>query len=803
MADPGDAAARIAELERRIATVEAENRALRASTSWRLTAPLRRLGRLLEDLARLFGGRRHILTPARLFGLEEVGAGRYRGTDIRPFMLMASDRGSLPRGWVRLSYRFKAGDRVVTPSLFADPGGGTTEGDRKRLPPTEGQAVTCHLRLPDTVRAIRLDPINWKGDFEMDPVAVVEINRLGLGAALLLRQLREEGIAALLGRWRRGGLAGLKEYLARQATRAIDNYENWRDLFWTLSEADAAAIRLHVETLENRPTFSVVMPTYNSDPALLRAAIDSVRDQLYPHWELCIADDASTRPEVGRLLAEMRAADARIKVAVRETNGHIAAASNTALELATGDYVALLDHDDLLTPDALYWMALEIAAHPDAAILFSDEDKIDEGDRLFAPFFKPDWSPELALSQNCVNHLGVYRRDEVEAVGRFRDAFHGSQDYDLLLRIVERVGEDRIRHVPVVLYHWRTGRGSIASGGAAKVYAHDAARRAIADHLARTGQPGRVEATPDGYGHRVVVPPPEPAPRVSVVVPTRDRVELLRLCVEGLRDGTDYPDWELIVVDNGSEQAQTLRYLDTLRADARIRILRDDGPFNYSRLNNRAVAEGTGALVLLLNNDIEPIGRDWLAEMVGQLSRPGVGVVGAKLYFPDDTVQHAGVVTGIGGVAGHFDKRLPREADGYFSRPNLIHNASAVTGACLLTSRAIWEAVGGLDEAELPVAFNDVDFCLKVRALGHRVVVTPHAELYHHESVSRGTDTSPEKLARFRREMAVMRQRWGDALDRDPYWNPNLHIDSEQPVFGFPPRIDKPWRRFLDRPRED
>jgi len=755
-------------------------------------------------LARLWrrltgGGRlRHVLTPGTLNGIAAEGGDRYRATELRSSMTLVSNRHRLPRGWVEISYRVQAPDRVATPCLAADPGDGIKSGDRKSLAPTQGATATCHLRLPDQVRELRFEPVSWIGPFEMPPVRMREITRFQLGLGLLRRLLREDGIVDLIARYRRGGWAGFKEYLARHATQQIAVYENWRDLYWTLDEADRAAIVAHIRELPSRPRFSVVMPTYNTDPALLQQTIDSVTGQLYPDWELCIADDASTDPAVRPVMERAAAADNRIKVTFRSDNGHIAEASNSALDLATGDFVALLDHDDLLTPDALYWMAVELNRHPDADILYSDEDKIDPGGRLYDPHFKPDWSPELLLSRNYVNHPGVYRRDLVEAVGRFRDAFRGSQDYDLLLRVVERTSADRIRHVPVVLYHWRAVTGSVAASGDAKDYAQDAARRAIAEHLTRTGQTAEVGSTPDGLGHRIVPSLPDPAPKVSIIVPTRDRLPLLRMCVTGLLETTAYPNWELIVVDNGSVEPDTRAYLQALEEDPRIRVLRDDGPFNFSRLNNRGVEIASGELILMLNNDIEPIAPDWLTEMVRQLQRDGVGAVGAKLYFPDDTVQHVGVTLGIGGVAGHFEKRLPREADGYFSRPNLVHNASAATGACLLTRRDLWDRVGGLDEQRLAVAFNDVDFCLKLRALGLRIVVTPYAELYHHESVSRGTENSPEKVARFRAEAQTMLERWPEALAADPYFNPNLHIDSEHPILGFPPRVEKPWAPWME-----
>ena len=784
---------RIEELEDELKHLKADRAHILNSTSWKLMEPVRWLGRI----AKAIRGRPHILRPARLHDLISLGDGRYEATDIRPFMVMMSSEGSLPSGWVELTYSVDAG-RVATPSLFADKGLGTSELDRKRLPPCEGETITTFVRLPDQVRAIRFDPINWKGSFTFPEMKAKEITRLRLALTLMMRVLKKDGTGTLWDRYRRGGFSGLKEYLARQATGSIDNYENWRDLFWTLDQEDRSAIAKQIERLEKRPTFSIVMPVYETDPELLDEAIQSVRDQLYPDWELCIADDASKKPGVRTVLEKHMKADSRVKVTFREQNGHISAASNSALELATGDYIALFDHDDLLTPDALYWMATEIISHPEADILYSDEDKVDEGGRVFDPYFKPDFSPELFLSQNHLNHLGVYRRSLVEEVGGFRLGLEGSQDYDLALRILAQSSLDKVRHVPVVLYHWRVVEGSVALGGGEKSYAHDRARQAIAEYLKSQEAEAEVVAGFDGYSHRVKPALPSPAPKVSIIIPTRDRLDVLKLAVNGLLEKTSYPNWELIIVDNGSQRKDTLDYLTNLSEDPRIRILRDDGLFNFSRLNNRAAEIAEGPLILLLNNDVEPLVEDWLDEMVSQLYRPGIGAVGAKLYFPDGLIQHVGVTVGIGGVAGHFEKGLPREANGYFNRPNLIHNVTAATAACLLTTKKIYDEVEGLNEDRLSVAFNDVDFCLKIQEAGYRIVITPYAELTHYESASRGHEDSPEKIARFHGEMAYMRERWGDKLDIDPFFNPNLHLDNESPSLGFPPRVDKPWDRFRD-----
>ena len=793
-----DKSQHIANLETLTTELHSHLATILRSTSWRLTKPLRVLGRYLKTprqyIRTLLTGT-HTLTPSQSIDLTDLGEGRWESTDIHPVMMLHSDRGRLPRGWVELTYRLKA-DQIATPSLFADHGQGLSELDRKRLPPSTGTPVTSFLHLPNHVEALRFDPINWKGQFTLDPIQAREITRAGLAVRLLTRTLRDDGLGAVASRLKRSGLRGLKEHLARQATQSTENYETWRALYWALDDHDRKAIRAHIDTFEHRPTFSIILPTYETPEDLITRAIDSVRHQLYPNWELCIADDGSKSPALHRLLERYASEDNRIKVIFREANGHISAASNTALSLATGEWVALLDHDDELTEDALYWMANEILEHPDVDILYSDEDKIDEANHLSEPYFKPDWSPELFQSQNIINHLGVYRRRLVDDVDGFREGFEGSQDYDLALRVLERSSDDRIRHVPVVLYHWRTVAGSIALSAEGKTYAHDRARQAIMEHHERRGDPSKVIAAADGLSHRVVPPMPEPLPKVTIIVPTRDQINFLKMCVKGLRETTEYPSWELIIVDNGSVHDETLEFLDDLGRDDRIRILRDDGPFNFSRLNNEAAKLATGDLILMLNNDIEPIHSDWLSEMVRQLNRPGVGAVGAKLYYPDDTIQHCGVTVGIGGVAGHFEKRLPREANGYFNRPNLLHNASAVTAACLLTTKEIFNLVGGLDEENLAIAFNDVDFCLKIREAGYRIVVTPFAELYHHESISRGAENTPEKVYRFHREMRWMRERWADSIDEDPYFNPNLHLDNESPTLAFPPRVSKPWKRF-------
>jgi GT2 family glycosyltransferase/2-polyprenyl-3-methyl-5-hydroxy-6-metoxy-1,4-benzoquinol methylase len=511
--------------------------------------------------------------------------------------------------------------------------------------------------------------------------------------------------------------------------------------------------------LRYRPRISIVMPIHNTEPEWLGAAVESVRRQIYPEWELCIADDASSRRDTLELLRRFEGSDARIKVTYLNENRGIAGASNAALELATGEFVGFLDHDDELKPNALFEVARVLNERSDLDYLYSDEDKKKMDGRLTEAFFKPGWSPDLLMSVNYVTHFSVYRKETLDRVGGFRLGFDGSQDYDLVLRVSEMT--DRIAHIPLPLYTWRKVPGSAATHVGAKDYAYEAGRRALGEAIERRGLRGRVEEALVGGRYRVrydVIG----EPRITIIIPTRDRVELLAACVESIRRRSTYRNYEIMIVDNLSRKPETLEYLKSFDG----RILPYPYEFNYARMMNTAVAEaGETDYVLLVNNDTEVISAEWMEAMLEHAQRPQVGFVGARLLFPDGKPQHEGIAVGLGGVASNLDHG--GQHFGYFDLGETIRNCSAVTGACMLTRLDVFRELGGFEE-RLRVAFNDVDLCLRARQRGYVVVYTPHALLYHEESSTRGK-LHPEEDERF------FCERWGKPFElEDDYYNPNF-----------------------------
>ncbi len=528
--------------------------------------------------------------------------------------------------------------------------------------------------------------------------------------------------------------------------------------------------------------FSVLMPVYNTDPRWLKCAISSVTEQIYPHWQLCIADDGSDSPDTRAVLDAL--SNPRIRVTRLEKHSGISAATNAALALAECEFVAFLDHDDELPAHALASLALAIDVHPDVDLAYTDECALEGSDHKTEPFFKPEFSPDLLLSMNYIGHLVAVRRELVREVGTLRSEYDGSQDYDLLLRLVERAHQ--IVHVPDILYYWRRTPGSTSDSPEAKPYASEAAIRALRDCLDRRHLSGHVEQIRPGRYH---IRHTSNSAKVGVVIPTRDRVDLLRPCLDSVDRHPDAMQIRRVIVDNGSVEDSTAQYLADVARRADTRVIRDDGPFNWSRLNNVGAAAIDCDLLLFLNNDVEALHDGWLQEMVGLACRPGVGVVGAKLVFPDGRIQHGGVVLGGGGAASHAFYGTPDGSLTYFDYAAVVRNVSAVTGACLLTPQALFQALDGFDE-RLPVAYNDTDYCLRVRAHGRRVVWTPHAVLLHRESASRGHHQPESDVQTFREAW------WQIIADGDPFSNPNLDLDSRTYAIRTAPRAR---RRSLPR----
>jgi glycosyltransferase involved in cell wall biosynthesis len=567
-----------------------------------------------------------------------------------------------------------------------------------------------------------------------------------------------------------------------------NDYFKWVMEFDTLNSSERNEMLKRIAQHKNKPLISIVMPVYNPKPEWLEEAIKSVRSQIYSNWELCIADDASTNPSIRTILETYAREDDRIHVVFRKENGHISAASNSALSLAKGEWVALLDHDDLLADHALYWVADAINKSPNSRLFYSDEDKIDESGVRSGPYFKCDWNEDLFYSHNLITHLGIYQSELLRKIGGFRLGYEGSQDYDLALRCIEHIDQDQIHHIPRVLYHWRVHDESTAMSSDAKPYAMIAGERAINEHLLRKG----VDATAEliGYGYRVRYALPQVLPLVSLIIPTRNGLSFLKVCIDSIMQKTTYSNYEILIVDNGSDELACLNYLKTIVSNPNITVVRDEQPFNYSALNNAAVKAARGEIIGLINNDIEVISPDWLSEMVSHVLRPEVGAVGARLWYSNDTLQHGGVILGLGGVVAHSHRTLPKGNPGYCGRASLIQSFSAVTAACLLIRKSIYEELGGLNEAELKVAYNDVDFCLRVREAGYRNIWTPYAELYHHESATRGPDDTLEKVVRFDSEKEYMITRWKGLLANDPAYSPNLTLNHEDFSLAWPPRVE-------------
>lgn len=549
------------------------------------------------------------------------------------------------------------------------------------------------------------------------------------------------------------------------------DYHRWMAEF---EKRDAALIETKLQGFALRPLVSVIVPIYRTAPQILERTIGSVLAQSYPYWELCLADDGSCSPEVDSILDRFTQQDSRIRVVRLAVNGGISAASNAALGLASGEFVALLDHDDELAQDALYHFVDTLNHEPHADLFYSDEDHLDECGLRTDPFFKPDWSPDLILSENYICHLMIFSRSLCDEVGGFRSEVDLSQDHDLLLRMSAKARQ--IVHIPRILYHWRTEVYSITRASSREGLALESSRRAVDDFLQTTGVPASVEPSGIPSRWRIRYPIPATGARVRIVMPCGGKTELLERCIESIVGKTDYPDYEIAVLDNSrannvekfvrgwSRRGLKLAYCD-------FRNL----PFNFSAMNNVGARETDASLLLFLNDDMTVITPGWLSAMVELACRPEVGAVGAKLLYPDDTIQHAGIILGCFDICGHAFKGHPATERTYYDFPDMVRNVSAVTGACLMVSRnRFWEC-GGFDAKTLPVAYQDIDLCLKLHQRGYRVLYTPYAQLYHYEAVSkRAEDKDPRP-----NETLAFKERWKDLIENDPFYNPNLTREAE------------------------
>lgn len=522
------------------------------------------------------------------------------------------------------------------------------------------------------------------------------------------------------------------------------------------------------------PCISIVVPVYKTPEKFLCQMIESVKAQTYENWELCIANGSPKDADVERVLKKYSKEDPRIKYQNLTDNKGIAGNTNAAFEMAAGEFIGLMDHDDLLAPNALYEIVNLLEKYPESDAIYTDEDKVTtELDEHFQPHLKPDFNLDLLRSNNYICHFFVVRRSIVEKVGGFRSEFDGAQDHDFIFRCVENAR--KVSHVPEILYHWRTHKASTADNPASKMYAFDAGKRAIEAHLERTKTKGIVSHTPD-FGFFRVKYPVSGEPLVSIIIPNKDEKETLKACIESIKKQTIYKNYEIIIIENNSTTEEIFDYYKELSTHPKIRLLRWKKEFNYAAINNFGVSHAKGDYLLFLNNDVTIITPDWLEEMLGVCQRKEVGAVGVKLLYPDNTIQHGGCVIGIGGIAGHMFVDMPANRTGYLHKASILQDMSAVTAACMMMKKSVFEQVGGFTE-KLAVAFNDVDLCLKVNKADYLVVYDPYVQLYHMESKTRGAEDNKEKVHRFQNEIEYMRCEWIDILKNgDPYYNKNLSL---------------------------
>jgi GT2 family glycosyltransferase len=715
-------------------------------------------------------------------GTAQVGQGRdtWQCSGDQPRFVL---RKGLPMpGWQMLEVDVDHDQPCATVVVYLDTGSGFSENNRVFLPLKNGRVGKRLVHVPFGLKALRIHPVEGKGRF------VIKRFRFVWLTPWFAQDRLSQRLANMHHRWKslpKKQVLPTIRHSAREQNRHWRGYALWHyDAtfnrlgmgqsygLWLESQEEFAQQQLPDQSVRQgyQPVLSILLSVGSPRLDWLRECLASVLQQSYPHWQLCITVKKSLDSDIKALLEDCEGQDERVQIVHLAPADGACSLQNKALAMAQGPFVALLGENDCLATNALWCVADALQEQPLVGMVYSDEDAVSASGERCNPQFKPDWNPDLLLAQNYVQDLCFYRLDLVRRVGGFQEVVEGAQGYGMALRIGYELAADQIMHIPKVLYH-RRQRAMLSSGAEVDVV-REFIRKRESNAIV---EPGEYPGT-----SRVIWPVPMAKPLVSMLIPTRDRIEILQPCVDAILARTDYQDFEVLILDNQSTCPDTLAYMETVsQRDSRVRVLRWNHAFNYSAINNYGARQARGDILALVNNDIEPIGSGWLTEMVRQVCRPDIGCVGAKLYYPNDTVQHGGVILGIGGVAGHAHKYFSRNASGYLGRLKVAHNLSAVTAACLLIRKSVFFEVDGLNEAHLTVAFNDVDLCIKVREAGYRNVWTPYAELYHHESVSRGADDNPRKRARAAAEVEYMRSTWGELLDKDPAYNLNLTLVHE------------------------
>ncbi|MMZ50432.1 Chondroitin synthase [compost metagenome] len=786
----------LTELEQKYNVANGIVHQMQNSRSWRLTSPLRNAGKFVRSFKRKIVHGMYAILRKRfemhlrpIHYLEPIFEKGWKSIGSDPAFQL---EGKFPTGWVVMGFTSSSRDSIPL-KLYWDSGSGMNEQQNLvigRIAIGEQREQEIVFSMPLEAKALRLDPGEKETEFELSDLYFRKISGLHLLYYAYKKQIKIRGgsirflfqaLSKIARIYKTSGSAGvwhkIKIVLGLNQENILgQDYQQWVELH-RIGDQKKAEIEREISDFKYRPLISIVVPVYNVDEVWLRKCIESVRNQIYDNWELCIADDASPKPHIKEVLQEYTSKDPRIKVLFREQNGHISESSNSALEIANGEFIGLLDNDDELTMDALYENVKLLNEHPDADMIYSDEDKISVDGERHSPFFKPHWSPDLLLTHMYTCHFGVYRAELIRKIGGFRKGYEGSQDFDLALRITELT--DHIYHIPKILYHWRTIPESTASGPGAKNYTHYAGLKAVEDALARRNVSGWIEEL-EGYSNFYRVHyNNEIKPLVSIIIPTRDGM-ILGKCLDSIIANTVDQNIEIILVDNGSKKRETLKLFDdwSKKFGDRFKVITLDIPFNYAKLNNTAAEHANGELLLFLNDDIEILSPTWFDDMVGQAMRSNIGAVGAFLMYPDGTIQHSGLTLGLGSqrAAGDGHHYRPVDDPGYFGAMLSVKNVSAVTAACLMVKKSVFEEVDGLDE-NLTVAYNDVDFCIKIREKGYLNLWLPYVQMIHHESKTRGSDQSEEKLNRLNAEADYLRTKWGDLLINDPYYSQNLSLD--------------------------